>query len=93
MTGLRRICLLGLGEVGQVLAVDLRARGATDIVAWDPLFRSPTSGPARAVAAGLASAASGPVEAVAIKQRMAVEVVGCRRGITGGALTDARGVG
>jgi 3-hydroxyisobutyrate dehydrogenase-like beta-hydroxyacid dehydrogenase len=64
MSGPRRICLLGLGEVGQVLAADLRSASGAEIVAWDPLFRAPASGPARAVAAGLARAASGPREAV-----------------------------
>jgi 3-hydroxyisobutyrate dehydrogenase-like beta-hydroxyacid dehydrogenase len=64
LSGRRRIGLLGFGEVGQILAADLRAQGGAEIVAWDPLFRSPTSEPARAVAAGLASAASGSAEAV-----------------------------
>jgi 3-hydroxyisobutyrate dehydrogenase-like beta-hydroxyacid dehydrogenase len=64
LSGRRRIGLLGFGEVGQILAADLRSQGGVEIVAWDPLFRSPTSGPARAVAAGLASATSGPAEAV-----------------------------
>ena len=64
MNRLHRICLLGLGEVGQVLAADLHSQSAVEIVAWDPLFGSPASGPARAAASGLAFAASGPAEAV-----------------------------
>ena len=64
MSGRRRIGLLGFGEVGQILAADLRSQGGAEIVVWDPLFRSPASGPARAVAAGLASATSGLAEAV-----------------------------
>jgi 3-hydroxyisobutyrate dehydrogenase-like beta-hydroxyacid dehydrogenase len=64
LSGPRRICLLGLGEVGQVLAEDLRSQGSVEIVAWDPLFRASTSGPARAAASGLARAASGPGDAV-----------------------------
>ena len=62
MSDLRRICLLGFGEVGQVLAADLRARG--EVVAWDPLFSTPSSSPSRAAAAGLARAARGATEAV-----------------------------
>lgn len=58
MSELRRVCLLGFGEVGQVLAADLRARGAEDIVAWDPLFLTPSSTPARAAATGLARASA-----------------------------------
>jgi len=65
LSELRRLCLLGFGEVGQVLAADLRAQGAEDIVAWDPLFRAPSSGPRRAAATGLARASVSAGEAVA----------------------------
>ena len=64
MSELRRICLLGFGEVGQVLAADLRARGAADVVAWDPLVSTPSSSPSRAAAAGLARAARDATEGV-----------------------------
>lgn len=65
MSGLRRICLLGLGEVGQVLAADLRALPAAQVIAWDPLFGTPGSPPARAASTGLAQAAAAAAEAVA----------------------------
>jgi len=37
-TDSRRIGLIGLGEVGQVLASDLHGRGRVDLSAWDRLF-------------------------------------------------------
>jgi 3-hydroxyisobutyrate dehydrogenase-like beta-hydroxyacid dehydrogenase len=43
-----RVCLLGFGEVGQALAVDLGARGRPDLMAWDILFPVPDSPPRRA---------------------------------------------
>lgn len=47
---MKRICLIGLGEVGRVLAEDLLARGDVSLSAWDPRFAQPDSPPARAVA-------------------------------------------
>jgi 3-hydroxyisobutyrate dehydrogenase-like beta-hydroxyacid dehydrogenase len=57
----KRIALLGLGEVGAILAADLIARGHTEIAAYDKEFRSPGS-KASLSAAGLAvqRAASAP---------------------------------
>ncbi|MEM9879172.1 MAG: DUF1932 domain-containing protein [Pseudomonadota bacterium] len=49
MTGPRRICLVGLGEVGQILADDLMQLGCS-ISAWDEQFCDAESGPARAAA-------------------------------------------
>jgi 3-hydroxyisobutyrate dehydrogenase-like beta-hydroxyacid dehydrogenase len=43
-----RICLIGLGEVGQILADDLKAAGVAHIAAYDILFDRPDSIPARA---------------------------------------------
>src|ERR1700691_2467757 len=43
-----RIALLGFGEVGQILAEDLRSLGHTDLIAWDFLFDRPDSAPLRA---------------------------------------------
>jgi 3-hydroxyisobutyrate dehydrogenase-like beta-hydroxyacid dehydrogenase len=43
-----QVCLLGFGEVGQALAVDLAARGVSGLAAWDILFPVPDSGPRRA---------------------------------------------
>ena len=43
-----RVALLGFGEVGQILAEDLRSLGHTDLIAWDILFDQPDSAPLRA---------------------------------------------
>ena len=42
-----RVALIGLGEVGRILAEDLRAAGVTDIAAWDIRFADPDSPPSR----------------------------------------------
>ncbi len=49
MTAGLRICLLGFGEVGQVLAADLLDRVA-GLRAWDLKFADPASAPSRAAA-------------------------------------------
>jgi 3-hydroxyisobutyrate dehydrogenase-like beta-hydroxyacid dehydrogenase len=43
-----RICLIGLGEVGQILADDLKPAGVAHITAHDILFDKPDSIPSRA---------------------------------------------
>ena len=43
-----RVCLIGLGEVGQILADDLKAAGVPHITAYDILFDRADSIPARA---------------------------------------------
>jgi 3-hydroxyisobutyrate dehydrogenase-like beta-hydroxyacid dehydrogenase len=49
-----RICLVGFGEVGQILAADLLARGSRNVSAWDIQFPNAASGPSRAsVSAGV----------------------------------------
>jgi 3-hydroxyisobutyrate dehydrogenase-like beta-hydroxyacid dehydrogenase len=50
-TDSRCIALIGLGEVGQVLASDLHARGRVDLSAWDRLFPVAGSEPQRAAEA------------------------------------------
>ena len=50
-TAARRIALIGLGEVGQVLANDLHRDGRVDLSAWDRLFPVAGSEPHRAAAA------------------------------------------
>jgi 3-hydroxyisobutyrate dehydrogenase-like beta-hydroxyacid dehydrogenase len=47
MTGPRTICLLGLGEVGSILADDLLDHSDVQIVVWDRLLASAESGPTR----------------------------------------------
>jgi 3-hydroxyisobutyrate dehydrogenase-like beta-hydroxyacid dehydrogenase len=61
-----RICLIGLGEVGQILADDLKATGVAHISAYDILFGKPDSIPSRtakqrdlSLAGSAAEAASG----------------------------------
>ena len=46
-----QVCLLGFGEVGQALAIDLGARGISNLTAWDILFTVADSAPRRANAA------------------------------------------
>ena len=58
------IALIGYGEVGQTLAADLHAAGATDLVAWDRTFPDTSSAPSRALAAGHARGAQGMTEAL-----------------------------
>jgi 3-hydroxyisobutyrate dehydrogenase-like beta-hydroxyacid dehydrogenase len=59
-----RVCLLGFGEVGQALAVDLSARGVSELLAWDILFPVPDSPPRRAAIIQEVSAATSAQEAV-----------------------------
>jgi 3-hydroxyisobutyrate dehydrogenase-like beta-hydroxyacid dehydrogenase len=53
-----RVALIGYGEVGQVIAEDLRGHGVRHIAAWDLQFGDPTSVPSQAARKGLVSAAS-----------------------------------
>ena len=50
-SGARRVALIGLGEVGQVLAHDLHRAGSVELAAWDRLFAVADSEPQRAAAA------------------------------------------
>ena len=50
MSGFSRICLIGFGEVGQILAEDLAKAGVSDIAVYDILFEKPASIPAHALA-------------------------------------------
>lgn len=63
-TGLR-IALLGFGEVGQILATDLRARGVEHIAVWDTQFANSNSGPSRAAQAARITIAGSARDAVA----------------------------
>jgi 3-hydroxyisobutyrate dehydrogenase-like beta-hydroxyacid dehydrogenase len=65
MTRAPRIALIGYGEVGRILAEDLRARGCAMPRAWDILFTRPDSAPARALGAGHVEAARSAADAVA----------------------------
>ena len=65
MTAATRICLLGFGEVGQVLAEDLRRRGVCDLSAWDLLFADPTSLPSKGLSGSAVRAARSAADAIA----------------------------
>ena len=58
------VCLIGLGEVGRVLAEQLKARGVERITAWDVLFDQPGSRPSHNAAETGAEACGSADEAV-----------------------------
>jgi len=60
-----RVCLIGFGEVGQILAQDLAGAGVGDIAAYDTAFAEAGSAPSRALDGGPVRAAASAVEAVA----------------------------
>jgi 3-hydroxyisobutyrate dehydrogenase-like beta-hydroxyacid dehydrogenase len=49
MSGFTRVCLIGFGEVGQLLADDLTAAGVAHLTAFDILFSTKNSNPAKAL--------------------------------------------
>jgi 3-hydroxyisobutyrate dehydrogenase-like beta-hydroxyacid dehydrogenase len=59
-----RVCLLGFGEVGQQLAVELKPRVGS-LCAWDLKFPDPASGPALAASRLGVEAGEGAAQAVA----------------------------
>lgn len=59
-----RIALIGYGEVGQILAADLKAAGVDDVVIWDRLFPISSSAPSRAAESAKALTAASMGEAV-----------------------------
>ncbi len=63
MSELSRICLIGFGEVGQILAEDLAKAGAGDIAVYDILFDKPDSIPSTALATHKVRAAPSAAEA------------------------------
>lgn len=58
------ICLIGFGEVGQILDEDLAAAGATGITAYDIKFSDPQSVPSKALATHEVRACASAAEAV-----------------------------
>lgn len=50
MSAVRKICLLGFGEVGGILADDLSALQRLELVAWDRQFEDPASAPSKLAA-------------------------------------------
>lgn len=65
MTAVNHICLLGYGEVGQILAEDLAQAGVRHISAYDSKFSDPASIPSRALGRHKVQAAAGAVAAAA----------------------------
>ncbi len=59
-----RVALIGFGEVGQIIAADLKRINFPEIVAYDPLFEQKESGPSKALTARTAIAAPDPIAAV-----------------------------
>ena len=50
MSAFSRVCLIGFGEVGQILADDLAKAGVKHVAAYDILFSKPDTIPSRAAA-------------------------------------------
>lgn len=65
MSVVERVALLGYGEVGQILADDLHARGIRQIAVWDTLFRDQGSLPSRVLASDTVRAANSAADACA----------------------------
>lgn len=65
MSAIRRICLLGFGEVGQTLAADFRAAGVTQLIAFDLLFKDSGSACSQAAKAADVRIAASAAEAAA----------------------------
>jgi 3-hydroxyisobutyrate dehydrogenase-like beta-hydroxyacid dehydrogenase len=59
------ICLLGFGEVGQILAQDLHAFDVGEIASWDPKFADAGSGPSRALSSSKARPGRDSASAIA----------------------------
>ena len=64
MSGFSCVCLIGFGEVGQILAEDLAAAGIGDISAYDIQFDNPHSMPSKALATHKVRAAANAADAV-----------------------------
>ena len=63
MSGFSRVCLIGFGEVGQILADDLAAAGVAHLTAFDILFSTKNSIPAKALEGRTVHAAPNAPEA------------------------------
>lgn len=64
MSGFSRICLIGFGEVGQILAEDLTAAGVSDISVYDIQFDNTGSVPSKALATHKVRATANAPDAV-----------------------------
>jgi 3-hydroxyisobutyrate dehydrogenase-like beta-hydroxyacid dehydrogenase len=93
MSAFRKIALIGFGEVGQTLAVDLAKTGA-ELSAFDILFSDPESIPSKAVARTSVRAGSDAHDAVTdaelvISAVTAASDVDAARAAAGGMAEDA----
>lgn len=83
------VCLIGLGEVGSILAGELRAKGVEKVTAYDLLFDQPASRPSRnagetgAVACASAAEAATGADLV-ISAVTAAQAVAAARSVVGG---------
>ena len=64
MSAFDRIALIGFGEVGEALALDLAEAGVAEVSAWDLAFTDPDSTPSRALARHTVRAAISAPDAV-----------------------------
>jgi len=92
MTAPCRICLLGFGEVGTILADDLLARGR-DLSAWDLMFSEAGSGPARAVAERSVRAGSDARDSVRDVELVISAVTAAQTAAAAGAVAPALATG
>jgi 3-hydroxyisobutyrate dehydrogenase len=88
-SGPSHVCLIGLGEVGAILAAELRAKGAARITAYDLLFDQPASRPSRnAAETGVEACASAAEAALGadliISAVTAAQALAAARSVTGG---------
>ncbi|HEY0941210.1 MAG TPA: DUF1932 domain-containing protein [Steroidobacter sp.] len=88
MSGMQRICLLGFGEVGQILAADFQSAGNAQLTAFDLLFKNPESACLRAARSAGVRVASNAHEAVAdadliVSAVTAAQAVAAARSVAG----------
>ena len=57
------VALIGFGEVGSILARDLKAKGVAKLTAYDLKFADPDSPPSKALAEGMVIPAASAAEA------------------------------
>jgi 3-hydroxyisobutyrate dehydrogenase-like beta-hydroxyacid dehydrogenase len=90
---LRRLAIIGFGEVGQILAADLHSQGAKELVAWDIIFpaaREPHPALAAAGVHAAVSAADAVTEAeLVISAVTAAQTVEAARAASAGLEPDA----
>lgn len=88
MSALERVCLIGFGEVGQILGAELPRAGVPAVTAWDTAFPDPASVPARALAKAEVTAGADAEEAAAgatliISAVTAAETLAAARSVCG----------